>query len=205
VPDAARRAELWTSRVWPGAVVVGGEVAGTWRRAGALVTVQAFRELDPAERDAVAAEAESLPMFDHHLSTGAAGLPVIGRSQSWPRRRALYEQLLVSPEAFVVVARRGTSAVGYALAHVHLGADDTWNTGDRIGEVESLAVLPPERGCGLGTLLLDCAEAILESLGARDVMIGVVAGNDSAQRFYERRGMAPAIIKLLRVGQEPGS
>jgi hypothetical protein len=62
VPDAARRAELWTTRVWPGAVVVGGEVAGTWRRAGALVKVQAFRELDPAERDAVAAEAESLPL-----------------------------------------------------------------------------------------------------------------------------------------------
>jgi hypothetical protein len=62
VPDAARRGELWTPRVWPGAVVVGGEVAGTWRRAGALVKVQAFRELNPAERDAVEAEAQSLPL-----------------------------------------------------------------------------------------------------------------------------------------------
>jgi ribosomal protein S18 acetylase RimI-like enzyme len=146
-----------------------------------------------------------LSLFDHHLSTGAAGLPVIERSESWPRRRALYEQLLRSQEAFVVVARRGTDAVGYALAYVHLGADDTWDTGDRIGEVESLAVLPAERGQGLGTLLLDCAEAILDHLGARDVMIGVVAGNDAARRFYERRGMAPAIVKLLRLGQKPAS
>ena len=32
VPDAAHRAELWTTRVWPGAVLVGGEIVGTWRR-----------------------------------------------------------------------------------------------------------------------------------------------------------------------------
>jgi ribosomal protein S18 acetylase RimI-like enzyme len=144
-----------------------------------------------------------LSMFDHHLSTGAAGLPVIRRAESWARRRALYGQLLRGQETFVIVARRGAAAVGYAVAHVHLGADDTWDTGDLIGEVESLAVLPLERGRGLGTLLLDCVEAVLDRLGARDVMIGVLAGNDDAQRFYERRGMAPAIVKLLRVGPKP--
>jgi ribosomal protein S18 acetylase RimI-like enzyme len=146
-----------------------------------------------------------LSMFDHHLSTGAAGLPVIERSESWPRRRALYEQLLRGEDTFVVVARRGPLAVGYAFAHVHLGAEDTWDTGDRIGEVESLAVLPGERGRGLGTLLLDCAEAVLDRLGARDVMIGVVAGNTGAQRFYERRGMTPAMVQLLRIGPKPAS
>jgi ribosomal protein S18 acetylase RimI-like enzyme len=157
-------------------------------------------------RDELVDELEPLwlSMFDHHLSTGAAGLPVIGRSESWARRRALYGQLLRSDDTFIVVARRGSAAVGYAFAHVHIGPDDTWDTGDRIGEVESLAVLPLERGGGLGTLLLDCAEAILDHLGARDVMIGVLAGNDDAQRFYERRGMTPAIVKLLRVGQKPG-
>jgi hypothetical protein len=34
-------------------------------------------------------------------------------------------------------------------------------------------------------------------------MIGVLAGNDDAQRFYERRGMTPAVVKLLRVGPKP--
>src|SRR5690349_21229159 len=32
VPDENRRGELWTSRVWPGAVLVREEIAGTWRR-----------------------------------------------------------------------------------------------------------------------------------------------------------------------------
>jgi len=62
VPDAARRGALWTPRVWPGAVVVGGEVSGTWRRAGATVKVQPWRGLTPAERDAVTVEAQSLPL-----------------------------------------------------------------------------------------------------------------------------------------------
>jgi len=62
VPDADRRSALWTPRVWPGALLVAGEIAGTWRRAGALLTVQPWRRLSPAEADAVAAEAESLPL-----------------------------------------------------------------------------------------------------------------------------------------------
>jgi len=35
VPDPDRRRELWTSRVWPGAVLVEGDIVGTWRRAQA--------------------------------------------------------------------------------------------------------------------------------------------------------------------------
>jgi Winged helix DNA-binding domain len=64
VEDAKRRAELWTSRVWPGAVLIDGEVAGVWRRAGAVVDIDAWRRLSPDERDRVVAEAESLPLPD---------------------------------------------------------------------------------------------------------------------------------------------
>jgi hypothetical protein len=62
VPDADRRAALWTPRVWPGGLLVDGEIAGTWRRADAVLTVQPWRRLSQAERDAVAKEAESLPL-----------------------------------------------------------------------------------------------------------------------------------------------
>ena len=62
VPDAARRSELWTPRVWPGGLLVAGELAGTWRRADTLITVQPWRPLSPAERDAVSAEAQSMPL-----------------------------------------------------------------------------------------------------------------------------------------------
>jgi hypothetical protein len=62
VPDAGRRDALWTPRVWPGALLIGGEIAGIWRRGGAVMTAEPWRQLSPAERDAVTAEAESLPL-----------------------------------------------------------------------------------------------------------------------------------------------
>ena len=62
VPEPDRRARLWTPRVWPGAVLVGGEVIGTWRRAEAAVTIEPWRSLSGSERRAVEAEAASLPI-----------------------------------------------------------------------------------------------------------------------------------------------
>jgi hypothetical protein len=62
VPEAERRVELWTPRVWPGGLLVDGELAGTWRRADATVVIEPWRPVAPAERAAVQAEAESLPL-----------------------------------------------------------------------------------------------------------------------------------------------
>ncbi len=62
VPDSNHRRKLWTARVWPGAVVVAGEITGTWRRTQAEVGIESWRRLSPAEREAVEAEAASLPL-----------------------------------------------------------------------------------------------------------------------------------------------
>jgi hypothetical protein len=67
VPDPERRAMLWPSRVWPGGILVGGELAGTWQRSDATVTLRPWRRLSSRERAAVEAEAASLPL------PGAAG------------------------------------------------------------------------------------------------------------------------------------
>lgn len=62
VPDGDRRAELWTSRVWPGAVLVEGEIVGIWRRSQNIVTIQTWRRLSRSASDAIEAEAASLPV-----------------------------------------------------------------------------------------------------------------------------------------------
>jgi len=62
VPDAGQRRELWTPRVWPGALLAAGEIVGTWRRTQRTVTIQAWRRLSRVTREAVLAEAESLPL-----------------------------------------------------------------------------------------------------------------------------------------------
>jgi hypothetical protein len=48
--------------VWPGGVLVSGELVGTWRRADANVTIRTWRRLTAAERVRVGAEAASLPL-----------------------------------------------------------------------------------------------------------------------------------------------
>jgi winged helix DNA-binding protein len=62
VPAEAQRRLLWTPRVWPGAVLLDGEIAGTWRRAGQVVDVEAWGRWSAADRLRVEAEAATLPV-----------------------------------------------------------------------------------------------------------------------------------------------
>lgn len=62
VPDPSQRSALWTSRVWPGALLVAGELAGTWRRTQGTVVIDGWRRLSEQERAAVEAEAASMPL-----------------------------------------------------------------------------------------------------------------------------------------------
>jgi hypothetical protein len=43
-------------------VLIGGEIAGTWRRADSKVTIESWRKLSPKEVAAVDAEARTLPL-----------------------------------------------------------------------------------------------------------------------------------------------
>ncbi|HEU6446080.1 MAG TPA: crosslink repair DNA glycosylase YcaQ family protein [Gaiellaceae bacterium] len=62
VPRAEQRERLWTSRVWPGALLVEGEIRGTWRRAQHTVRISSWARLSRGLRDAVEAEARALPL-----------------------------------------------------------------------------------------------------------------------------------------------
>ncbi len=62
VPRADQRQRLWTSRVWPGALLVDGEIRGTWRRAHHTVRIDAWARLSRHARDAIEAEVSALPL-----------------------------------------------------------------------------------------------------------------------------------------------
>ena len=62
LPRADQRQRLWTSRVWPGALLVEGEIRGTWRRAQHTVRIDAWARLSRARRDVIEAEARALPL-----------------------------------------------------------------------------------------------------------------------------------------------
>jgi hypothetical protein len=62
VPRADKRPRLWTPRVWPGALLVEGEIRGTWRRAHHTVRIDAWARLSRGTRDVIEAEARALPL-----------------------------------------------------------------------------------------------------------------------------------------------
>jgi hypothetical protein len=61
VPREDQRQRLWTPRVWPGALLVEGEIRGTWRRAHHTVRIDAWSRLSRGTRNAIEAEANALP------------------------------------------------------------------------------------------------------------------------------------------------
>jgi ribosomal protein S18 acetylase RimI-like enzyme len=129
--------------------------------------------------------------------------PYVSDQDSWRVRRTLYRKLLAKPDTLLLLASVGAELIGYGLAHVMPVDDtwlpDTWRTGDRIGEVESLSVTPQYRGSGLGSQLLDRLEKHLASVGADDVVLGVLPGNQDAVRLYERRGYRPTWLYMSRL------
>jgi DNA glycosylase AlkZ-like len=62
VPREDQRQRLWTPRVWPGALLVEGEIRGTWRRSHHTVRIDAWARLSREVRDAIEAEANALPL-----------------------------------------------------------------------------------------------------------------------------------------------
>ena len=128
--------------------------------------------------------------------------PYVADAATWAERRALYAELLAKDDTVLLLAYDGDALVGYGLAHVMEAAgslfSDTWVTGERIGEIESLSVLPGHRGQGLGSRLLEGLEAALEEQGVDDLVLGLLPGNTDAARLYERRGYRPTWLYLSR-------
>lgn len=59
------------------------------------------------------------------------------------------------------------------------------------GLVENLYVVPDRRGEGIGTRLLEVAEAALREEGASVVSLDVLADNEAAREFYRAQGYDP--------------
>ncbi len=139
-----------------------------------------------------------LALAEHHgrIRPSLAGLAATDGATGWANRRRHYEEWLATDGAFVLVARRDGAPVGFALVTVEPGFDG-WGVGGTIGELHDLAVLPSERGVGLGGRLLDRVAAELAAAGVEHLRLDVLAGNDDAARLYERWGLEMVVTRML--------
>jgi len=62
VPIQRYRNELWPKSVWPGALLVNGEIVGTWRRQIGRVVVHARQKLPEKTQAQVEKEVMSMPI-----------------------------------------------------------------------------------------------------------------------------------------------
>jgi ribosomal protein S18 acetylase RimI-like enzyme len=143
-----------------------------------------------------------IAVHHRHAETMPELAPYVSDAQTWTVRRTLYEELLAKPDTLLLLATVEDVTVGYGLAHVMPAAEswvaDTWVTGPKIGEIESLSVLPDHRGGGLGSQLLERLEGHLSDCGVDDLILGVLPGNRDAIRLYEARGYRPTWMYLSR-------
>ena len=128
--------------------------------------------------------------------------PYVSDAETWAEHRPLYVELFEKPDTTLLLARVDGALVCYALLHVEPVREtfiaDTWRTGERIGELESIAAAPSHRGQGIGSALLDAVDREFEALGVADVIIGLLPGNDGARRLYESRGFRPTWMYVSR-------
>lgn len=138
-------------------------------------------------------------MHEHHRAGGPRAAQVRAfrsAGEAWERRREHYRGLVASGRGHVLLAEEDGRAIGYAVVS-EVGGQATLQTGPRMAELESLAVLPGERGAGVGSALMAAVHELIRSLGIDDVMLYVMDGNESAMRFYERYGMRPYLHVLV--------
>lgn len=129
-------------------------------------------------------------------ATASAPLALRSTADSWSRRREEFAGWLDSGDAWLLFAEHEGSPVGFAFFRVAQG-DRSFETGERVGELEALSVEPQLRRWGIGSLLMEEVEQRLAGLGVDFIGLAFVAGNDDASSFYERWGLAPSQVRCL--------
>lgn len=134
-------------------------------------------------------------LFDHHLSIGAAGLPVIPRDRSWPLREAHYRRLFADRPAASIrlaIAEGAGAPLAYAMAYEDL-LDSR-----RAVVLETLSVDPAARGLGIGTRLMEAVDLEAIDTGVSLGVVDVMGGNPRARALYLRHGYRPHSESWMR-------
>lgn len=142
-----------------------------------------------------------LSLHRHHQTIAPNLGPYVDDDTSWAMRRRFYAECLLRKGSFAFLAYSGEDLIGYALVLVQPTSamwSDTWVTGDRTAELETLVVTPEQRGKGFGASLLDRVESELDRLGIKDLIIGALPTNTEVLDMYRRRGFAPTWLVMTR-------
>jgi ribosomal protein S18 acetylase RimI-like enzyme len=167
----------------------------------------AAQVIGPPEVEIIEARVERLDdvgslwraMHEYHAEVAGEArevAPFRRAEDSWQRRRDEFERWMRAGDAWLLIAEREGSPVGFAFFRICDG-DWSFDTDERMGELEALSVEPKLRRWGIGSLLMEEVERRLAAAGVGFIGLAVIAGNEDALRFYRRWGMAPSHVRCL--------
>jgi ribosomal protein S18 acetylase RimI-like enzyme len=144
--------------------------------------------IEPATPDDVSAMTEL--WVELARDQRAHGSRVLGRDNESTVRHSIGERV-VDERAFV--AKDGGEIVGFVTVVLENGA---YHRDVRRGIVENVYVAPEQRGRGLGTALIERAEAALAAREVDVVTLEVLVDNEAARRLYEELGYEDHRLEL---------
>ena len=146
----------------------------------------AIRRYEDADRAAVVDLVHQLNLFEDGISGD--------RAQDVKAAEACLDSDLARiarDGGALLVAADGGEVVGQPQPYLRAGIA-------RVGWVTELVIDVRRRGQGIGTALLEAAEALARDLKVDRMMIGAIVGNHVARKAYERFGFRPAVLELAK-------
>lgn len=120
---------------------------------------------------------------------------------------AMVKTMARSKLCFLAVAEEEGELLGFLCAGVvKMDRKLSYQGSGLMGLIHDLYLVPPARGKGLASGLLDRAEAWMTQAGAAVAECQVVCGNALGAGFWERRGYAPVSVTRAKTlpGKEEG-
>jgi ribosomal protein S18 acetylase RimI-like enzyme len=129
----------------------------------------------------------------HHALDANRFLLVEGVERGYAR---FFKSQLEDPDTILVVAELGGRRVGYAYARLE---PRDWNLLlEACGALHDIFVVESERRSGVAARLLEDVVLRLRARGAPRLVLSTAAGNETAQRFFERHGFRRTMIEMTR-------
>ena len=151
---------------------------------------------DVIVRPATAADRDFMLSLDDRLIAEAAG-PGLTRDHFAAFQSRYTKAALEEPPAgsATLVATDGT---GTPLGYIHLEPTEDGLSGTPAGYVSIIAVRAESEGQGVAKRLMEEAESWAKARGYRFLLLDVFGSNETARRFYERRGYVADSLRLRR-------
>mgnify|MGYP000963489198 CR=1 FL=1 len=142
------------------------------------VTLRFATDADLANVAAIHIASWRATYADELSASYLASLQVSDRVVLWRQRLAQGAQLMVAEDA-------GGAPLGFCASGPSRDIDEP----PGVWEIWNIHLSPDQKGRGLGSQLFDAGAELGRARGATQLTLWVVATNDRARRFYERKGM----------------